>query len=86
MGVKHECEQPLGLWLCGREFGRHAAEPDRLLSEIAAVRVVREGLRPAVGEGGVYRLQHRAEPLGQVLALGDPERNAGKPDLRLGAG
>ena len=86
MGVEHQRQQAHRLRLVRNERDDDAAEPDRLLGEIAPARIVGERFRPAVRKSGVNRLQRNPEPLGQVLALGDLERHAGQANFRLGAG
>ena len=85
VGVEHQRDEPGGLGLGGREPGGDAAEPDRLFREIAAARVLAEGLQPTVREGGIDRLQHRADPLRPQLRRGLAKRHAGLTDARLGA-
>ncbi len=86
MGVEHQRHESHRLRLVRGERDDDAAEPDRLLGEIAPARIVRERFRPAVRKSGVNRLERDPEPLGQILALRDLERHAGEADLRLGAG
>ena len=45
----------------------------------------RECFRPSVRKGGVDRLQRHAEPLGQILPLGNSERHAREANFRLRA-
>ena len=85
MGVEHQRQQPHRLGLVRDEGDDDAAEPDRLLGEIAPARIVGERFRPAMRKGGVDRLERHAEPLGQILSLGNLERHAGEADLRLRA-
>ena len=85
MGVEHQRQQPHRLGLVRNEGDDDAAEPDRLLGEVAPARIVGERFRPAMRKSGVDRLQRHAEPLGQILPLGNLERHAGEADLRLRA-
>jgi hypothetical protein len=86
VGVEHQRQEPLRLRFLRRQFDDDAPEPDRFFSQIASARIVGEGFRPTVRERGVDRLQRSIETTGQILALRDPERHAGEPDFRLGAG
>jgi hypothetical protein len=56
-----------------------------LFGKISAASFGAGGIGPAFGEGGIDGFKNGIEPLGQIGALRHPERDAGLPDLVLGA-
>ena len=85
MRVEHQRQQAHRLGLVRNEGDDDAAEPDRLLGEVAPTRIVGERFRPAMRKGGVDRLERHAEPFGQILPLGNLERHAREANFRLRA-
>ncbi len=69
------------LGLPGEQLGEDAAETQRVLAECRAQPVVARGGEVPLVEHEVDDLQHRRQPLGALVALGNLERNA-----RLGEG
>ena len=75
-GKQHQRQKPERLRLVRHQFGRQPPEPDALIGEVAAARLRAGRVGPALGEGGVDRLQHGAEPLAEIRALRHAERDA----------
>ena len=75
----------IGLGLIRQQGGNQLAEPDTFIAQVVVAWVQAGGVGPALGEGGVDRVQHRVQPLGQVFAIGQAKRNACLLDLGLGA-
>ncbi len=74
---QHQREQPAHLRFIRHQLGEGAAEPDRLAREIAAAPV-------ALVEDQVDDCQHRGQTVRQQMRRRDTERDARRPDLRLG--
>jgi hypothetical protein len=83
--MQHQGEQAERLGLLWEQRRDEATEPDPLLGEVAAARVGARRIRPAFGEGRVERIEHRRQARRELGALGHLERDAGLPDLPLGA-
>ena len=85
MRVQHQRQQAERLALIGQQRGEQPPQPDRLVGQVAPPCIGAFGIGPALGIGGIDRIEHRIEPLAQLSALGDVEGNAGFADLHLGA-
>ena len=77
LAVEHQGEESHRLGLPRHQRDHRAAKPDRLAGQ-------RPAILPAGGEARVDRLQHGVESLGQHIAVGHREAQAGVPDPRLG--
>ena len=62
LGVQHQREEAERLGRLRQQAGDEAREVDRLAGQVAAGGVGAVGVGPALGEGGVDRLEHRVEP------------------------
>ena len=81
--MKHQRQQAQRLRLVGHQLDQRAADGDRLARQPSRLRVGK--IIPAAAIGGVDRLEHGVQTRRQLLGFGHLERDAGIPDLGLGA-
>ena len=83
--MEHQRQQAEGFGLVRQQRGDEPAQPDPFLGEVAAAHLGAGGIGPPFGKRRVDGGQHRLETVTKIGALGHAERNAGLPDLALGA-
>ena len=82
---EQEREQPKGLRVVRRQVGEQPREAYALRAQLPAHRFVARRGRVALVEDQVDDMQRGRQPCGQLVTLGQPERDAGHSDLALGA-
>ena len=82
--VEHECEQAQRLRFLGQQLRQQPGQEHGFFGQITAGDIGPAGVGPTFPERSVDRIQHGGEPIGQLCALRDAERNSGLPDLVCG--
>ena len=82
---QHQRQQARHLGLVRHQRRQDAAEPDRLVAQLAAHERVGAGREIALVEDQVESRQHRAQPIRQVIAARDLVGDPSVADLALGA-